>query len=189
MTKILLSLSFLVLMTYSCEPKKVSYEDATKWHSDCYPHPEHHPGDVYATESGGIYNHTEHRGIDETLCFEECDSSYKSIEACRFECMEKGHPIGDIAEHIEGGYYSDGSYFAMCNNPFENIHPTKDRYEKSKWQKDRDECMKLTSENVKHNYWKEAGMKEVGASYGFFNPWSKYYRECLHERGYSIRLY
>jgi len=186
MTKILLCLSLFVLMIYSCEPKKISYEDSTKWYSDCKPHPKYHPGDEYATESGGI---------DETLCIEECDSRFNcryessiddsrrkyfkdmkscsnSLQDCKFACIEKGHPIGDIAEHVEGGYYSDGSYYAMCKNPFENIHPTKDKYKKTKWQKDRDECIKLTTENVK----------------AFFS-FHKYYRECLIKRGYSIKLY
>ncbi len=195
MTKILLCLSLFVLMMYSCGPRKISYEDATKWHKCGNPHPKYHPGDEYATKLWGIFTVDEYIGIDEGLCREECDSRFNcryessiddsrrkyfkdmkscsnSLQDCKFECIEKGHPIGDIAEHVEGGYYSDGSYYAMCNKPFENIHPTKDKYEKTKWQKDRDECMKLTTETETQ-----------------LRPSRKYYRECLIKRGYSIKPY
>jgi len=143
-------------------------------------------------------------GIDIRLCFDGCHSRYncnyeetldkdfksnmedsrqkylkgtkscrKRFVDCRFECIEKGHPMGDIAQHIEGGYYSDGSYYATCDVIFENIHPTKDKYEKTKWQKDRDECMELTFER--------------GAEW---NPSPvKYYKQCLKDRGYSMRVY
>ena len=161
--------------------KKDRYEYATKWYGCSSPYPKYHPGDVYATESGTVYTAytagytasgtiytAGSSGIDETLCFEECKSGYKNIDVCRFECIEKGHPVGDIAEHIEGGYYSDGSYYAKCSYPFENIHPTKDKYEKTNWQKDRDECIDLVS--------------EISAR----SPY--YYRRCLKEKGYSIRL-
>ena len=168
-------------------------EEVPGWVKGCIPYyPMYHPGDIYATGLVGT-RAVEYIGIDERLCIEGCDSRYlkncsdpiedsrqkyfKGIKscserlwACKFECIEKGHPIRDIAEHIEGGYYSDGSYYAMCRNPFENIHPTKDKYEKTKWQKDRDECMELTFAR--------------GAQR---NPTPvKYYRQCLKERGYSI---
>lgn len=163
---------------------KSTTKAVSDWIIGCTPYfPMYHPGDEYATESGGI----EYIGIDERLCIEKCDSGYQNTEACRFECIEKGHPIGDIAEHFEGGYYSDGSYYANCEsdriNPFQNLHPTKDKYEKSKWQKDRDECMNLTFENVKPSFLNQIGMR------GFLNRSIKYYRECLNERGYSIKLY
>jgi hypothetical protein len=77
-----------------------------------------------------------------------------------------------MAVHVEGGYYSDGSYYATCYAVFENIHPTKDKYIKNKWQKDRDECMELAFE-------RGAGLVRT----------YKYYRQCLKEMGYSIRLY
>jgi hypothetical protein len=105
--------------------------------------------------------------------FKGIKSCSEKLRDCIFECIEKAHPLGDIAEHIEGGYYSDGSYYARCRNAFENIHPTKDKYEKTKWQKDRDECMELTYAR---------GFQK--------NPTPvKYYRQCLKERGYSINLY
>jgi len=190
-------------------------EEVPGWVKGCTPdYPMYHSGDMYATgHSGdmyatglvGIYA-VEYIGIDERLCIEQCDSKYmrtcsdrnegamqkhyKSINSCgerfrrcKYKCIEKGHPTGEIAEHIMGGFYSDKSYYAMCKNPFENIHPTKDKYEKTKWQKDRDECMKLTFENIKPNFWNQTETPR------FFNRSKKYYRECLSERGYSIRLY
>ena len=74
----------------------------------------------------------------------------------------------------------------MCNNPFENIHPTKDKYEKTKWQKDRDECMQITSENFQiDTYWDRTnrGLQEL------ITDSSTYYKECLNEKGYSIVVY
>ena len=185
-------------------------EEVPGWVKGCIPYyPMYHPGDMYATGIVGIYTGFEYIGIDERLCIEGCDSrfncKYENIEdssrryfkgikscseslwACKFECIEKGHPIGDIAEGIEGGYYSDGSYYSTCksdkSNPFLNLHPTNDKYEKTKWQKDRDECMKLTFENIKPNFWNPT------RSTPFINRSIKYYRECLNERGYSIELY
>jgi hypothetical protein len=164
MTKTLLSISFVVLLIYSCGPKSVSYEDATKWHNDCFPYLQYHPGDWYAVE-------------DE--CHEEC-TEYK--DTCAKWCIEMGYPI---AEHVEGGYYSDGSYYASCENLFENIHPTGNKYEKTQWQKDRDECMELTFENVKLTWWDRKHRSH--------NRWLKratspqaeyYYKSCLRERGY-----
>jgi len=184
------------------EGKEERYEHATKNRDSSSLYPYYHPGDWLAAKEGGW--DWAYGGIDERLCFEECDSRFnckyeetfernfesnmedsrqkyfKGIKSCRerlrdceFECIEKGHPIGDIAEHIEGGHYSDGSYYARYWNPFENIHPTKDKYEKTKWQKDRDECMELTFERSAQ--WKVTLVK--------------YYRECLNDRGYSIKLY
>jgi len=138
MREIIFFLCFLLLLLYSCGPKKVNYEQATKWYSDCTPHPDSHPADIYAYSE---------------ICIEECksttnanndspslpkESSHDSgtniygietdkIYATRIQklscisgCIEKINPM---ATHIEGGYYSDGSYYAMCMNPFENIHP------------------------------------------------------------------
>ena len=133
--KILLPISIVILLISACEPKTVSYEKATKWYSGCNPHLSYHPGDWYAVE-------------DE--CHKECMENW--VYMCATPCVELGYPI---AEHVEGGYYSDGSYYATCENVFENIHPTRDKYEKTQWQKDRDECMKLTYDNVKPNFWNQ----------------------------------
>jgi hypothetical protein len=88
-----------------------------------------------------------------------------------------------MAMHVEGGYYADGSYYATCMNPFENIHPTKDKYEKTQWQKDRDECMQLTYENVKQGFWSRKPNQPH-----FYAKWlkraKKYYQGCMRERGY-----
>jgi len=198
---------------YAISPESVAIldtlDEVPDWVRGCNNYyPGLHYGDFYALETAVIFT-TEYRGIDERLCFEECESRFnckyegyiedsrqkyfkgikscgERLQACKYECMEKGHPIGDIAEHIEGGYYSDGSYYAICTDkydPFLNIHPTKDKYEKTKWQKDRDECIKLTFENVKTSFWNQRETRRV------LNRSIKYYRECLNERGYSIRLY
>ncbi len=189
MAKNLIYISLILLFITACASKP-TYEDSTKWYSDCNPHPGYHPGDILAFEPG----------IDEILCAEECADKYKchnalpnessrsenvkrekscaeSLYACKFECVEKEHPM---AVHVEGGYYSDGSYYATCLNPFENIHPTKNKYEKTKWQKDRDECMELTSKNIKPNFWNQRGTPR------FFNRSKKYYQGCLKERGYKF---
>ena len=199
MSKILLSVFLIVLISYSCKPKNVTYEHATKWYSDCHTHPKLHQGDMYALDIE----------IDERLCYEECADKYDceyeqsiensrrqyfkgiescsdSLRACRFECTEKGHPIKDIAEHIEGGYYSDGSYYAICESLYKNIHPTRDKYKKTQWQKDRDDCVQLTYENLKPSFWEQIDTNSGGLK--FHKRAKKNYRACLNERGYSINL-
>jgi len=179
-------------------------DDIPGWVKGCTKYyPPYHPGDFLALESAGL--RIKHIGIDESICIEKCKTAkcnsviensrkkyFKGMEtcnellrACKFKCIEKGHPIGEIAKHIEGGYYSDGSYYATCksDNPnlYLNLHPTNEKYEKTKWQKDRDECMKLTIENVKPSFWEKLSSTEL------HEP--KYYKECLNERGYSITIY
>jgi len=201
MAKILLSISFVVLLIYSCGPKKVSYEDATKWYSECILHPSSHLGDVYAywdmctkeckskinanNDSTSLPNESS-QDSGSIGWKREIDKIYAmriNKLSCIRGCIEKINPI---AMHIEGGYYSDGSYYAMCFNPFENIHPTKDKYEQTQWQKDRDECMQLTYENVKQGFWS----REPSQGY-FYAKWlkraNKYYKGCLRERGYKIK--
>ncbi len=157
MAKMLLSISFVVLLIYACGTTS-NYEDATKWYSECVPHRRYHPGDWVAVQ-------------DE--CHKDCTEHFYN---CVKPCIEKGY---SIAEHLEGGYYSDGSYYASCENLFENIHPTGNKYEKTQWQKVRDECMELTFQNVKLTLWYRGVFK---------NKWmkraKKYYQDCLNEKGY-----
>ncbi len=123
---IIFSLFIIGLFMYSCGPKKVKYEDATKWHSDCMLHPAVHPGDTF------LYDEECKRECDDKIKAEE-DTAESPIESspgslshmyseetdkiyvrslkkgsCMWACLEDMHPI-DIANHIEGGYYSDGS--------------------------------------------------------------------------------
>jgi hypothetical protein len=155
MAKNLISISLILLFISACA--KPTYEGATKWYSECVPHRRYHPGDWVAVQ-------------DE--CHKDCTEHFYN---CVKPCIEKGY---SIAEHLEGGYYSDGSYYATCNNIFENIHPTRDKYEKTQWQKDRDVCMELTFENVKLTWWvfKNKSMRRA----------KNYYKSCLRERGYKF---
>lgn len=117
-----------------------------------------------------------------------------SLEACKYKCLQREYPKPDIATHIQGGFYSDGSYYKAGEQKctygyggFENVHPTKDKYEKTQWQKDRDECMQLTSENVKCSFMNTRRSTTSPDSY--FSLSKKYYRECLSERGYPVSVY
>jgi len=189
MAKILLPISIVILLISACEPKTVSYEKATKWHSECNPYPGYHPGDYYAYED---------------VCLEECkgtvncdkdstslpneshwdySSCARSWNICKNTCIHKKHPI---AVHVEGGYYSDGSYYATCVNDFENVHPTRKKYEKTQWQKARDECMELTFKNV--TTWWKRNRRHLFLEWSY-QKWlkraKKYYKSCLKERGYG----
>lgn len=137
--------------------KKVSYEDATKWYNDCNPpYPKYHPGDWFAYQD---------------ICHEDCT---EHVYLCAEPCIAKGYPI---AAHVEGGYYTDGSYYAKCSS-LENIHPTKDRHKKTQWQADRDECLQDTYENVKRkHFWSSIG--------SWMNDSKAYYKECIKEKGYD----
>jgi hypothetical protein len=55
-----------------------------------------------------------------------------------------------------------------------NVHPTRLKYQKTKWQKDRDECMELADKNAKGSIFIHRAIKNT----------IEYYRNCLKERGY-----
>jgi len=112
--------------------------------------------------------------------YKSCKQKYEQVfrqcnAECPYICMDEKYKSVSVSRHIEGGYYSDGSYYEhdlpfighITSNYFKNVHPKKEEYEKTKWQKDRDECMKLTYENVKDSV--------------------EYYQNCLKERGYDIK--
>ena len=106
----------------------------------------------------------------------------KDLSQCIYICYSDKLTNASISKHIQGGYYSDGSYFATyTEHPiiyvFKNIHPTRNKYKKSKWQKDRDECMELTDKNVQ----RETGLLRNTAwkITKFLNNSLKYYQNCL----------
>ncbi len=182
-------LFLIVLIIYACAPKPKSYESATKWHSDCKTYPEYHPGDYIQAEDDF------ENAIKEGGCVSECRKKYVCSEgrgyascvqnrnSCATSCYEEIAKAHSVAFHIEGGYYSDGSYYAGCNPLyFSNIHPTADKYKKTKWQKDRDECMQLTFENVKPPTLWEIRVEEGIPKYEIRSK--DYYKNCLKERGY-----
>jgi len=181
-----------LLILSSCASKPVSYESATKWGSGCKPYlyPKYHPGDyIKAEDDFGIW-------IKEDECASECRKKYVCSEgrgyascvqnrnSCIKSCYEEIAKAYSVAYHIEGGYYSDGSYFARCGEfIFTNIHPTADKYKKTEWQTDRDDCMKLTSENVKPSYW-DFGVGVFSTYRVFVIRTNGYYINCLKERRY-----
>jgi len=190
MTYRLISLFLIVLIIYACTLKPKSYESATKWHVSCRPYPAYHPGDVNKVGDPGDVRDEFRNAIKESWygCKSECNKKYvcnkargqvsceENIGSCVKSCLEEIAKAHSVAYHIEGGYYSDGSYYASCYPfYFTNIHPTADKYKKTKWQTDRDDCMKLTSENFKPSYWDKTG---------YFKPGKDYYKNCLKERGY-----
>jgi len=187
MTYRLISLFLIVLVIYACAPKPKSYESATKWHGECYPpHPKFHPGDV--AKVGDEFRNA----IKESGCASECRRNYVCSEgrgyascvqnriSCATSCYEEVAKALSVAYHIEGGHYSDGSYYAGCLPLyFTNIHPTADKYKKTKWQTDRDDCMKLTADNIKASFW----AKTYGYT-DFLKRATNYYKNCLKERGH-----
>jgi len=155
---------------------------------DCKPFPIYHPGDEI---KGGdeLINAINERGG----CLSECRRNYVCSEgrgyascvqnrnSCIISCWEEIAKAHSVAYHIEDGYYSDGSYFARCRPfYFTNIHPKGDKYKKTKWQTDRDDCMKLTTENVKASFWTRTNL---GSSV-FVKRTFGYYKNCLKERGH-----
>jgi len=106
--------------------------------------------------------------------YESCKDRYHKVSfSCRDSCYDDKLKTESLAKHVEGGYYSDGSYYATIGSSFHyfsNLHPTRNKYKKSKWQKDRDECMELTFKNL-GKIWPNA---------------LEYYQNCLKERGYDI---
>jgi len=201
MAKRLILLFLIFLIIYACTPP-VLLSPSTA--GNCFPrtgqdhplYPKAHPGDWYAVEDEFI-----------TECDKECskklncnessvaplsyererelDSCVWNRNPCKISCVQKTHPIAIV---IELGYYSDGSYYAGCPPYFSNIHPIADKYKRTKWQTDRDDCMKLTSENVKPyilyyqaNSWETQDLWDEMA---VVKRAKNYYKSCLKERGY-----
>jgi len=114
--------------------------------------------------------------------YKYCEQKYEQIfrqcyAGCPFICMDEKYKSTSVARHISDGYYSDGSYYEHADSTyFKNIHPKKEEYEKSKWQKDRDECMELTFEH-ENKFKFEYPQTRI-------NRFHSYYKNCLNERGY-----
>jgi len=99
-------------------------------------------------------------------CFKETLKTFPtSIATCKYEGVK--------------GHYSDGSYYYSSGISHQlllkNRHKLKDKYEKTEWQKARDECMELTSK--KRIKWLERPMQHNERLLGSYN-------DCLKERGY-----
>jgi len=103
-------------------------------------------------------------------------------------CYDEISPKFAVATHIKDGLYSDGSFYKMGKKnflytggyfPLYNKHPKKDQYQKTEWQKARDECMEATRQikiNRKGLGW-ETSLAHTERLLGLYN-------DCLKERGY-----
>ena len=109
------------------------------------------------------------KGVSHRQCYNPCAiDAYKpfptSVATCKYEGIK--------------GHYSDGSYYYSSGNSWQlllkNKHELKDKYEKTEWQKARDECMELTSKKGRKWYERRMQRKE---RLGLYN-------DCLKERGY-----
>jgi len=119
------------------------------------------------------------------------DSFLECFDPCANEA-KKTFPTSMATCKDEGiyGYYSDGSYYDSSERNkidyrfFDNVHELKDQYEKNEWQKVRDKCMQIVSENKDYmkRQWSIDKSKEYSRT-----PNQKgiiYYNDCLKERGY-----
>ncbi len=205
----LLFLVLLLIFTQGCAqvPLYTSenfYDYQLKYGTVLYPL--FHPGDWFAENYLSYYEKiavecpkkckpkykcpTERSTLPESSrCRERWNREWSS---CLRSCPSNIYKSSSMARHIEGGHYSDSSYYASypigedvssITNIyyFRNIHPTRLNYEKSKWQKDRDECMELTNSNEKIKFKFEILQKSVD-----IYPLVNYYRNCLKERGYAL---
>lgn len=111
------------------------------------------------------------KGVSHNQCYKPCAiDAYKpfptSVATCKYEGIK--------------GHYSDGSYYHSSGNSsylyivLKNRHKLKDKYEKTEWQKARDECMELTSKKKKLF---ELPMSYHERLFGLYN-------DCLKERSY-----
>jgi len=116
-----------------------------------------------------------------TFCIQKYDEVFRQCNAeCPYICMDEKYKSVSVARHISDGYYSDESYYEHSwdyNTYFKNRHPKKEEYEKTKWQKDRDECMELTYEHETKKFKLEWPQTRI-------NRYHSYYKNCLKERGY-----
>ena len=115
------------------------------------------------------------KGVSHNQCYTPCAiDAYKpfptSVATCKYEGTK--------------GHYSDGSFYdspynldsasTLLSEKLKNTHKLKDKYEKTEWQKARDECMELTSKKGRKWYERRMQRKE---RLGLYN-------DCLKERGY-----
>ncbi len=109
------------------------------------------------------------KGVSHNQCYKPCAiDAYKpfptSVATCKYEGVK--------------GHYSDGSFYYSSGNLIQlllkNRHELKDKYEKTEWQKARDECMELTSKKKKGF---ELPMSYHERLFGLYN-------DCLKERGF-----
>jgi len=112
------------------------------------------------------------KGVSHRQCYNPCAiDAYKpfptSVATCKYEGIK--------------GRYSDGSFYFSSGNSsnlylvLKNRHKLKDKYEKTEWQKARDECMELTSK--KRIKWLEGPVSYQERLLGLYN-------DCLKERGF-----
>jgi len=113
------------------------------------------------------------------------------MRGCWNFCYDEISPKFAVATHIKDGLYSDGSFYKMGKSSFFNVdkyiplynkHPKKDQYQKTEWQKARDECMeearqiKINRYEIKIKGW-ETLLAHNERSVAFYN-------DCLKERGF-----
>ena len=105
---------------------------------------------------------------------------------CHNPCVseaKKHYPtsIATCKQDETEGYYSDTSYYdspsknSIDHRLYVNKHKLKDKYEKTEWQKARDECMEQTSSIKK---------KFLEKSMAFQEKTFSTYNDCLKERGF-----
>jgi len=160
----------------------------------------YHPGDYFYEKNYKIIKPINKKIIE---CDENCmakmdksgamgsvrssGSKSMSYSECYNPCVieaAKPFPTSMATCKYEGvkGHYNDGSYYDTKLHPdynhlitlLKNRHKLKDKYEKTVWQKARDECMSITSEQS--NMFELAGPQEERLI-GLYN-------DCLKERGY-----
>jgi len=117
------------------------------------------------------------------------NKEYECNESCNYEAL-KYYPTSMATCKDKGiyGYYSDGSYYdsprkwGIDYRFFNNTHELKDKYDKTKWQKARDECMQKVSEikeYMKFQRYPNTAPKSSPNPNG-----TRFYNECLKERGF-----
>ena len=177
------------------------------WQGDCDSY--YHPGDLYYEKN---YKKLKSISYDIRECYQKCwgkmdknvvmgvtrsDKVIKgeSFSECFDPCKKDAFkdfltPIATCKDEGIYGYYSDGSYYDSSEKNkidyrfFDNVHELKDQYEKNEWQKARDVCMQIVSENK--DYMKRQWRIDKSKEYSF-TPNQKgitYYNNCLKERGY-----
>jgi len=157
-----------------------------------------HPGDYYYEKNYKIIKLIDKKIIE---CHDNClkklkkkdrSVTYRSARSgikhggCYMPCLTeamKSYPtsVATCAFKESDDYYTDGSYYRPQYNKsawlsviFTNKHKLRNKYEKTDWQKARDECMELTSKKTKYF---EAPILEQERLIALYN-------DCLKERGF-----
>jgi len=135
---------------------------------------------------GSVRSNPKQQGVSYSECYSPCltetmKSFPTSVATCKYEESDDYYTDGSYYK-TKGGFEviiivpgKDNSDTSGLQKLFKNKHKLRDKYEKTEWQKARDECMEVTS---------QIKIKRSGTLQTQNERLFALYNDCLKERGY-----